>query len=158
MQRALAAAEQKGETPIFAGRLKQMMLGLDSSFNEANYGFQQFRALLEAYPDLVSIQEQGLQLYVSLRKPGTGPGRPSPAEQAAEPAPPLIPPPVAKPAADQGQRYRSFLREAGLRVVEPHTRQQIVADFLAVLQAQPTATPLSVAATSCATAMRPRTC
>lgn len=136
LRRALAAAEQKGEIPIFAGRLKQMMLGLDSSFNEANYGFQQFRNFLEAHTDLIDIQEQGLQLYVSLRKPETGPARMSVAEPIAEHAPPSIPPPAAKPVAEQGQRYRSFLREVNLRVVEPYTRRQVLADFLAALQAQ----------------------
>ena len=50
-----------------------MMLGLDSSFNEANYGYQQFRTFLEAHADLVSIQEQGLQLYISLKKAVAGP-------------------------------------------------------------------------------------
>src|SRR5512143_2713849 len=68
LRRAVCAAEQKGETPVFAGRLKQIMLGLDSSFNEANYGFPQFRAFLEAQKDLIDIEEQGLQLYVTLRK------------------------------------------------------------------------------------------
>ena len=79
LRRALIGAEQKGETPIFAGRLKQMMLGLDSSFNEANYGYQQFRTFLEAHADLVNIQEQGLQLYISLKKAAAAPTRePSP--------------------------------------------------------------------------------
>ncbi len=115
---ALLAAAQKGETPIFAGRLKQIMLGLDSAFSEANYGFSQFRAFLEAYQDLITIQEQGLQLYINLRQPE---------------APPPTPPNVAKPIADPGQRYRSFLREAGLRVVEPSVRRQVLADFLATV-------------------------
>jgi uncharacterized protein (TIGR00288 family) len=67
LRRALVAAEQKGESPLFAGRLKQMMLNLDSSFNEANYGFQQFRTFLDAQQDMILIQEQDMQLYISLR-------------------------------------------------------------------------------------------
>ncbi len=124
LRRALLAAEQKGETPVFAGRLKQIMLGLDSSFNEANYGFPQFRAFLEAHQDMVAIQEQNLQLYISLRKAAEN--SPVLAESAA-------PPPVAKPITDPVVRYRNFLREAGLRVVEPATRAQILNDFLATL-------------------------
>jgi len=123
LRRALSAAEQKGEMPVFAGRLKQMMLGLDSSFNEANYGFQQFRAFLEAHQDLVSIEEQGLQLYVSLQKPGLAVDQ--------------TPPPPVKPSADLSQRYRSFLREVNLRVVDYHTRRQVLADFIDTLQRQP---------------------
>jgi uncharacterized protein (TIGR00288 family) len=152
LRRALIAAEQKGETPIFAGRLKQMMLGLDSSFNEANYGYQQFRAFLEAHPDLVNIQEQGLQLYVSLKKATAEPLRVGPTPEAAHGAEravdtvPAPPPPAYKPAFELGQRYRSFLREVNLRVVEPNTRSQALADFLAVLQAQPGPVSLSTVA------------
>ena len=127
LRRALVAAEQKGENPVFAGRLKQIMLGLDSSFNEANYGFPQFRAFLEAHKDLISIQEDGLQLYVSLRQREAGA-----VPVLATPAPP----PSSKPAADLSQRYRSFLREASLRVVDPATRGQVLGDFIATVQSQ----------------------
>jgi uncharacterized protein (TIGR00288 family) len=151
LRRALIGAEQKGETPIFAGRLKQMMLGLDSSFNEANYGYQQFRTFLEAHADLVSIQEQGLQLYISLKKAAAGPAREPSPEAAHEiertgDASPSSPPPAYKPAFELGQRYRSFLREVNLRVVEPNTRGQALADFLTVLQAQPGPVSLSTVA------------
>ncbi len=152
LRRALIAAEQKGETPIFAGRLKQMMLGLDSSFNEANYGYQQFRTFLEAHADLVYIQEQGLQLYISLKKPETGPARGPAAEsahlieRAADTLLAPTSPPAYKPAFELGQRYRSFLREVNLRLVEPNTRSQALADFLAVLQAQPGPVSLSTVA------------
>lgn len=142
LKRALAAAEQKDEIPVFAGRLKQMMLGLDSSFNEANYGFQQFRSFLEAHTDLVDLREQGLQLYVSLRKPGADLTAAPAGGGAAAHVPPSGPPPVSKPAAEQGQRYRSFLREVNLRVVEPSTRRQVLGDFLAAFQAQ--AAPISL--------------
>lgn len=139
LRRALLAAEQKGEVPVFAGRLKQIMLSLDSSFNEANYGYQQFRTFLEGHLSLVTLQEVDMQLYVKLRKPGDPPGVAvvGPLNEAA-------PPPVVKPAADvdPSQRFRSFLREAGLRVVESATRQQVLVDFLAAVQAS--ATPISL--------------
>jgi uncharacterized protein (TIGR00288 family) len=149
LRRALLAAEQKGESPVFAGRLKQLMLALDSSFNEANYGFQQFRGFLEAHQDMVAIQEQGMQLYISLRHEP----RPVQAGPALEPvsAPALSealpPPPVTKPVViDMGLRYRSFLREAGLRVVEPGARRQVLADFLATITEHPDAISLNAAA------------
>jgi uncharacterized LabA/DUF88 family protein len=136
LRRALVAAEQKGECPVFAGRLKQIMLGLDSSFNEANYGFAQFRAFLEAQRELISIQEDGLQLYVSLRQH----------EQAPAPTVALsAPPPTNKPAADLSQRYRSFLREANMRVVDQATRGQVLEGFIATLQAQPEPISLNAA-------------
>ena len=70
LRRALMAAAHKGETPVFAGRLKQIMLSLDSSFNEANYGYQQFRAFLEGQLSLIALQDIDSQLYVQLRQAG----------------------------------------------------------------------------------------
>lgn len=171
LRRALSAAEQKGELPIYAGRLKQIMLNLDSSFSEANYGFQQFRAFLEAYPDLVVIEEQGLQLFVSMWKPAQPAVTPPPLAKPAAPAVPastaLVPVqvlaaggaaegagPGSRPAAAQAgrsqseleQRYRSFFREVGLRMVDGATRRRVAADFLAVVRSHPEALSLSDAA------------
>ncbi len=133
------AAEQKGETPVFAGRLKQIMLSLDSSFNEANYGYQQFRAFLEGQLNMITLQEVDMQLYVRLRKPGDPPGAAVVGPLSENTAPPIF-----KPAADidPSQRFRSFLREAGLRVIDAATRQQVLVDFLAAVQSA--ATPLSL--------------
>ncbi len=158
LRRALSAAEQKGELPIFAGRLKQIMLSLDSSFNEANYGFQQFRAFLEAYPDLAALEEQGLQLFVSTPKPVALSSSVMPPPLVKPSAEPALPRPATvgavspvftssvRPAADLGQRYRSFLREAGLRIVDLSTRQRVVADFLATVQSHAEPFPLNEAA------------
>ncbi|MGC8781439.1 MAG: NYN domain-containing protein, partial [Anaerolineae bacterium] len=162
LRRALSAAEQKGELPIYAGRLKQIMLNLDSSFSEANYGYQQFRAFLEAYPDLVAVEEQGLQLFVSMRKPTPSPAAAPPlpkpsVEPAAAPRPAGGGSAAATPAASasaaaapsagrsQGepdQRYRSFFRDAGLRIVDGATRRRVLADFLAAVEGH--AEPLSL--------------
>ena len=162
LRRALGVAEQKGEAPVFAGRLKQIMLGLDSSFNEANYGFQQFRAFLEAHPDLVTIEEQGLQVYVGLLRRPTFAAPQSAAQLPIRTAAdqPALPGPVAslghektgsapshaRDAVPWGQRYRSFLREASLRVVEPGTRAQVLRDFLTLLQNYPDSPSLNTAA------------
>ncbi len=143
LRRALVAAEQKGEVPVFAGRLKQIMLSLDSSFNEANYGYQQFRSFLEGQLSLVTLQETDMQLYVKLRKPGDASGGSPVGPLTEAPAPP-----IAKPVGDvdPSQRFRSFLREAGLRVIESATRQQVLVDFLAAVQAAPTPLSLNQAA------------
>lgn len=163
LRRALSAAEQKGELPIYAGRLKQLMLNLDSSFSEANYGYQQFRAFLEAYPDLVALEEQGLQLFVSIRKPA--PAAPPPlAKPSVEPAaaprpagstatPPAVaalPSPatssVGRSQVEPDQRYRSFWRDAGVRLVDEAARRRILTDFLATVQSQAEALSLGDAA------------
>jgi uncharacterized protein (TIGR00288 family) len=141
LRRALGVADQKGEVPVFAGRLKQIMLGLDPSFSEANYGFQQFRAFLEAHHDLVTIEDQGLQVYVGLHKPAPA----TPAGAAPPPAKPAVEPP-ALAGGPGGQRYRSFLREANLRVVEPGTRLQVLRDFVNLLSDHPESPSLNTIA------------
>jgi uncharacterized protein (TIGR00288 family) len=46
--KALRQHSQRNELPVLAAKLKQTMLGLDGSFNEANYGFTQFKKLAGA--------------------------------------------------------------------------------------------------------------
>ncbi len=93
-----------------------------------------------------------MQLYISLKKAAAGPARePSARSGARNRARRRVRrrrrhPPAYKPAFELGQRYRSFLREVNLRVVEPNTRSQALADFLAVLQAQPGPVSLSTVA------------
>jgi uncharacterized protein (TIGR00288 family) len=140
LRRALGVAEQKGEVPVFAGRLKQIILGIDPSFSEANYGFQQFRAFLEAHQDLVTIEEQGLQVYVGLHRPAlavTAGATPLPVRPGTDPSP---------REGSSAQRYRSFLREASLRVIDPGTRLQVLRDFLAQIQSHPDSPSLNTAA------------
>lgn len=119
--RALALAGEKGELPVFAGRLKQIMLSLDPTFNEAHYGFAQFRSFLDAHPDLAVLEENHLQVYVNPNRSSAGVAG--------------LPPASSKPAADLSQRYRSFLREANLRVVDPSIRHTVLRDFISALQA-----------------------
>ena len=117
LRRALVAAEQKGEAPVFAGRLKQIMLSLDSSFNEANYGYQQFRGVPgRRSSDLITLAgSRTCSCMSSCASRATRRPLPVPDRVAR-----LAAPPIVKPAADidPSQRFRSFLREAGLRVID----------------------------------------
>jgi uncharacterized LabA/DUF88 family protein len=63
--KALQAHGQRGELPILATRLKQTMLLMDPTFNEANFGFAQFKAWLEDNQDLVKLYIKDLQLFVA---------------------------------------------------------------------------------------------
>ncbi len=65
LQRALLAHGQRGELPVLAAKLKQTMLSMDSTFNEANFGYGQFRSWLEDSGDLVKLFFKDLQLYVT---------------------------------------------------------------------------------------------
>jgi uncharacterized protein (TIGR00288 family) len=63
--KALRQHSQRNELPVLAAKLKQTMLGLDGSFNEANYGFTQFKSWLEQNSDLLTLFVKEFQLYVA---------------------------------------------------------------------------------------------
>ena len=63
--KAIQAHGQRGELPILATRLKQTMLLMDPAFNEANFGYSQFKTWLEDNRDLVKLYVKELQLYVA---------------------------------------------------------------------------------------------
>jgi uncharacterized LabA/DUF88 family protein len=63
--KAITAHGQRGDIPVLATRLKQTMLLMDPAFNEANFGYSQFKTWLEDNSDLVEVINQELQLYVS---------------------------------------------------------------------------------------------
>lgn len=64
---ALSAHGKRGELPVLGAKLKQTLLSMDSTFNEANLGFNQLRAWLEDNGDLVNLYFKGLQMYVAPR-------------------------------------------------------------------------------------------
>lgn len=65
LTKALRVHAQRGELPILAAKLKQTMLLMDSAFNEANFGFSQFKNWLENNVDVVNLFLKNLQLYVA---------------------------------------------------------------------------------------------
>jgi uncharacterized LabA/DUF88 family protein len=65
LKKALQAHGKRGEIPVLATQLKQTMLLIDPAFNEANFGFSQFKDWLEDHNDLVKIFIKDLQLFVA---------------------------------------------------------------------------------------------
>jgi len=63
--KALQAHGQRGEFPVLATRLKQTMLLMDPAFNEANFGYNQFKLWLEDNRDLLKLFIKDLQLYAA---------------------------------------------------------------------------------------------
>lgn len=109
--RALRAFEQQGELPVFAGKLKQRMVALDPAFNEAYYGYDQFKSFLEDSADLVRLETREGQVYVS----------PLDTREMAVAARGDIRP--------LGEAYKRYLRRVGLPVVESGVRRDILADL-----------------------------
>jgi uncharacterized LabA/DUF88 family protein len=65
LTKALQAHGQRGDVPVLATRLKQTMLLMDPAFNEANFGYAQFKTWLEDNRDLTKLYIRDLQLYVA---------------------------------------------------------------------------------------------
>lgn len=65
LQKALLAHGQRGEIPVLAAKLKYTMLSMNSTFNETNLGYTQFKAWLEDNPDIVKLFVKDLQLYTA---------------------------------------------------------------------------------------------
>lgn len=63
--RALGVHAQRGELPVLAAKLKQTMLLMDSAFNEANFGFSQFKNWLETNTDIINLFIKEMQLFVA---------------------------------------------------------------------------------------------
>jgi uncharacterized protein (TIGR00288 family) len=109
--KAMKALEGE-EQPIHGSKLKQTMIALDPSFNEANYGYEQFRDFVEDNKDVVGIQFRNKVLYVTTAAP----------EEAAHEARPAEVLPLA-------ERYKRFLRRVGMGVIEASTRREIIEDL-----------------------------
>jgi hypothetical protein len=65
LTKGLQAHGQRGEVPVLAAKLKQTMLSMDSTFNEANFGYSQFKTWLEANTEVIDLYVKDLQLYVA---------------------------------------------------------------------------------------------
>ena len=65
LSKALHAHGQRGDLPVVATRLKQTMLLMNPAFNEANFGYAQFKTWLEDNRDLVKLFMKDLQLFVA---------------------------------------------------------------------------------------------
>ena len=64
-RKALQVHGQRGDIPVLATRLKHTMLLMDPAFNEANFGYSQFKSWLEDSRDQIKLFLKELQLYVA---------------------------------------------------------------------------------------------
>lgn len=101
---------EPGKKHIRASLLKEQLQSLShGTFAETNYGVPHFRAFLEKFPDLLTLELQGTTLFVN---------RVLDEEEAA---------------AELHVRYRNTLKKRGLRVVPANIRLQILKDIITVL-------------------------
>lgn len=125
LTKALLAHEQRGEVPILATRLKQTMLLIDPAFNEANFGYAQFKSWLEDNSDLVKLFVKDLQLYVA------PPDYIASAEMGLAPIEPSSTPSVISPSSRLAldSQYRQIFNRMKMMSTDLSTRRDVLRDL-----------------------------
>jgi uncharacterized LabA/DUF88 family protein len=124
--KATQAHGARGELPVLATRLKQTMLLMDPAFNEANFGYSQFKTWLEDNRNLVKLFVKDLQLYVAPLDYTVSPeSELVPAE--APSVPPLEITAPVKPTLET--QYRLVLSRVKMGTVDLATRRDILRDI-----------------------------
>lgn len=147
LTKALQALGQRGELPVLATHLKQTMLLMDPTFNEANIGYPQFKSWLESNQDLARVFIKDLQLFVATVdfpipadgeavpvSPGAETG-PAPVRPAAPARPRLAAP--GKPPAALPVQYRQVFSRLKLNTVDLNNRREVLRDIYAELVEHP---------------------
>jgi hypothetical protein len=120
---ALSAHGKRGELPVLATRLKQTLLSMDPTFNEADLGYSQFRTWLEDNRDTANLFFRELQMFVApvdFRIPHEFVAAPTPAGPSARA-------PDRPGETALGAEYRSvFAKVVG---VDLETRRDILRDI-----------------------------
>lgn len=139
LTRALVAHGQRGDLPVLATRLKQTMLLMDPAFNEANFGYSQFKSWLDDHRDIAKLFMKDLQLYVApldYRAPGSFELVPIDEEQAEV---------RAQASAEKmgvmrttlDAQYRQIFSRLKLTNVDLNTRRDVLRDIYRELNDNP---------------------
>jgi len=131
--KALQAHGQRGDVPVLASRLKQTMLSLDSTFNEANFGYSQFKSWLEDNADLIKLYIKDLQLYAA-PKDFVDSSDPALLEMAG---PAAAGPATVAPETALNEQYRQLYRRLKMDAADFATRRDILRDIYRGLSEQP---------------------
>lgn len=113
LRRAIAALESREGSPwVMRVKIKPMMLRLDPSFDEANYGFSNFTAFLEGSTDVIDLKETNSDVLVRVKR---NPKSKSSTTKAATKTNSSAPPKEAKPAAKSAAKAPAKSRRAPVR-------------------------------------------
>ena len=128
--KALRALGQRGETPVEAVRLRQIMTSMDPTFNEANFGFRQFRDWLAANEDLVHLVYRDLRLYVALRDAAATDLKAETVSAAPSQA-------GGETPVDLARQYRQIFSRLKMAAADFSTRRDVLRDIYRELSAHP---------------------
>ena len=151
MEKALRVHAQRGELPVLAAKLKQTMLQMDPAFNEANFGYSQFKSWLETNQDVLALFVKEMQLYVAPKdftvshdwqsRPADVPPPRNGQHQASIHLPHSAPasrsesPPMAKPSLRQ--QYMQIFNRLKMTSVDFATRRDVLRDIYRELMERP---------------------
>lgn len=133
LRRALGVFGQRGDLPVLTAKLKPMMTSMDSTFNEANLGYGQFRDWLESNHDIVRLFFKDLQMYAAppdFVTPGGFELQPSIPTDAAGTAGPTEPLSLAA-------QYKQQISARKLTLVDLDTRRDVLRDIYRELSQNP---------------------
>ena len=143
LARALRALQHQGALPVIATKLKQTMVALDSTFNEATLGQEQFAGFLRSNSDLVQTDFRSKILYVSLAEGALSTpelsGKDGQGWQGGPPTLGGIGPVASRDGAawtatvPLSEAYRHQLRRSERLVVEPTLRRTLLGELHEVL-------------------------
>lgn len=108
-----ALASQAGGGPVVKAAIKPMMTRLDSSFDEANFGFKTFTDFLEACDDLIVVTQGKHDHMVGLRDSATVPG-------------------ITAERCEPHGKYEAVLRHINVKVVPPDILEAGALDTVAL--------------------------
>lgn len=123
MEKALRVHAQRGELPVLAAKLKQTMLQMDPAFNEANFGYSQFKSWLENNQDVLNLFMKELQLYVAPKDHTVS------ADWQSRPADVMPPRNGHPPAVIQYPQSAPLARAESPPLLKPSLRQQYMQIF-----------------------------
>jgi uncharacterized LabA/DUF88 family protein len=139
LTRALVAHGQRGDLPVLATRLKQTMLLMDPAFNEANFGYSQFKSWLDDHRDIAKLFMKDLQLYVAppdYRAPGSFELVPFD-EENAEPRLQTAAEKIGVMRTTLDAQYRQIFSRLKLTNVDLNTRRDVLRDIYRELNDNP---------------------
>ncbi|MDI6696475.1 MAG: NYN domain-containing protein [Anaerolineales bacterium] len=139
LTRALVAHGQRGDLPVLATRLKQTMLLMDPAFNEANFGYSQFKSWLDDHRDIAKLFMKDLQLYVAppdYRAPGSFELVPFD-EENAEPRLQTAAEKIGAMRTTLDAQYRQIFSRLKLTNVDLNTRRDVLRDIYRELNDNP---------------------
>ena len=130
---ALRSHGQRGDIPVLASELKRTMISMDSTFNEINLGYTQFKDWLADNSDGIDLYLKDLQLFVAPKDfiVGSDQGLSEFSVQIASPQD------APAPESELANRYRQIFERLKMTSADFSTRRDVLRDIYRELSEHP---------------------